>query len=265
MNNTEIFASKDREKVTVRDQLQGYFAAVTALDLCIGRIRSKLKELRMEENTLFIFMSDNGFNCGHHGIWGKGNATFPQNMYDSSVKVPCLMAQPGRIQPGQVSEDLLSGYDFMPTLLEYVGITAPPRSDLPGRSFLNLLDGKPLEQEQAIVVYDEFGPTRMIRTHEWKYVHRYPYGPHELYDLINDPGEAVNLLEDERVWDAEEKDRNQVAAEMKAELETWFENYTDPVIDARLQANTGRGQLHFVGPKGRNQKAFHERESRKIW
>jgi len=104
----------------------------------------------------------------------------------------------------------------------------------------------------------------MIRTHEWKYVHRYPYGPHELYDLAHDPGERVNLLEDARVWDEHAPDRKQVAAAMKMRLESWFEKYTDPQMDARLQPITGRGQLHFVGSKGRGQPAFHETETKKV-
>ena len=135
MDNSEQNASPDRDKVTVRDQLQGYFASVTALDASVGRLRDELRELGIEQNTVFVFMSDNGFNLGHHGIWGKGNATFPQNMYDSSIRVPLIMAFPGGIEPAQVSNEMLSGYDFMPTLLELVGIEVPPDDSLPGRSF----------------------------------------------------------------------------------------------------------------------------------
>jgi arylsulfatase A-like enzyme len=263
MSYTESLAASDRKKVTVRDQLQGYFAAVTAMDQCIGRLREQIAEMGIEENTLFIFMSDNGFNCGHHGIWGKGNATFPLNMYDSSVKVPFMMAHPGTILPGQVSDCMLSGYDFMPTLLDYVGLSSEGSPDLPGSSFRPLLLGTSELQERSVVVYDEYGPTRMIRDRHWKYVHRYPYGPHELYDVRNDPGERVNLLADERVWDADEPDRKRVAEYMREQMEVWFEQFTDPRLDARVQPVTGRGQLGFVGPEGRYKLAFNERETRK--
>lgn len=264
MNNSELHADPKRRKVTVRDHLQGYFAAVTAMDECVGRIRRKLTELTIEADTLFIFTSDNGFNCGHHGIWGKGNATFPQNMYDSSVKVPFIIAHPGRIAPNQVAEAMLNGYDVMPTLLEYLNFQVLTEPDPPGRSFLNILAGDASPDNRPVFIYDEFGPTRMIRTKRWKYVHRYPHGPHELYDLDHDPDERVNLLEDERVWDADEQDRVQIAADMRADLERWFEKYTDPLLDGRVQAITGRGQLAFIGPKGRGEESFHGMESKKL-
>lgn len=60
-----------------RECLIGYFAAVTAMDANIGRIMDKLEAGNLLDDTLIIFTSDNGFNCGHHGVWGKGNGTFP--------------------------------------------------------------------------------------------------------------------------------------------------------------------------------------------
>lgn len=261
LDNSERNASPARGKVTVRDELQGYFAAVTAVDRCVGRIRDELEALGIAQDTLLIFTSDNGFNCGHHGIWGKGNATLPQNMYDTSVKVPLIAVMPGRIAPGREDDRMLSGYDLMPTLLDVVGLGDEVPADLPGVSFADSFDAPTPHDQRAVVVYDEFGPTRMIRTRDWKYVHRYPYGPHELFDLVNDPGEKVNLLDDGRVWDAGEADRHDRADAMRAELETWFERYADPRLDGRVQAITGRGQIELVGRPG--VEAFHAAESRK--
>ena len=93
----------------------------TAMDDNVGRILKKLEEENLMEDTLIIFSSDNGFNCGHHGIWGKGNGTFPLNMYDSSVKVPLIMCHKGHIPENHVCDEMHSGYDFMPTLLDYLG------------------------------------------------------------------------------------------------------------------------------------------------
>src|SRR5699024_6140629 len=56
-----------------RENLKGYFAAVTAMDYNIGKIIDQVEEMGIRDETLIVFMSDNGFNCGHHGIWGKGN------------------------------------------------------------------------------------------------------------------------------------------------------------------------------------------------
>ena len=82
-----------------REQLKGYFAAVTAMDANIGRIIDR-EALGIRENTVIWYMGDNGFNCGHHGLWGKGNASFPLNMYEESVKVPVIASHPGRTRAG---------------------------------------------------------------------------------------------------------------------------------------------------------------------
>lgn len=231
-----------------RENLKGYFAAVTAMDLNIGRILAKLDEMGIREQTLICFLSDNGFNCGHHGIWGKGNGTFPQNMFDTSVKVPAIFSQPGRIPQGRVSDDLVSGYDFMPTLLEYVGIENPGAEHLPGRSFVSQLLGKEGSARENLVIFDEYGPVRMIRTHEWKYVHRYPYGPHELYDLVHDPDERCNLV------DTPEADEQRAA--LKANLDHWFVRYVNPARDGTHEAVTGLGQLDLAGPAGQGRKTY---------
>ncbi|GHH97828.1 sulfatase-like hydrolase/transferase [Neobacillus kokaensis] len=235
-----------------RENLKGYFAAVTAMDQNIGRIIDKLEQMGIREQTLICFLSDNGFNCGHHGIWGKGNGTFPQNMYDTSVKVPAIFSHPGSIPKGKVCDELVSGYDFMPTLLDYVGLTYSEANQLPGTSFLPLLLGRETSGQSHIVIYDEYGPVRMIRTKEWKYIHRYPYGPHELYYLVDDPNETINLINDPAA--------NQQRTEMKAMLEQWFHRYVDPAKDGTHEAVTGSGQLNLAGTAGKGKIAFHDFE-----
>ncbi|MDX3103700.1 sulfatase-like hydrolase/transferase [Nonomuraea angiospora] len=210
----------------VRAALIGYFAAVTAMDAGIGRVLATLEARGLTASTLVIFTSDNGFNCGHHGIWGKGNGTFPQNMYDTSVMVPAIFSQPGRIPQGLVYDALVSGYDLRPTLMDHLGL--PCAGEGPGRSFATFDDRSGAE----VVVYDEYGPVRMIRTEGWKYVHRYPYGPHELYDLEQDPDERHNLAHAGLPELAELRDR----------LDSWFARHADPRLDgSRLPVN-GSGQ-----------------------
>lgn len=111
-----------------RGNLIGYFAAVTAMDAGIGKIMEKLEDMGIAEDTLVVFTADNGFSCGHHGFWGKGNATFPLNMYEESVKVPFIVRHPGHIPAGAVCDALVSAYDFMPTLLDYLDLKASDRS-----------------------------------------------------------------------------------------------------------------------------------------
>ncbi len=230
--------------------LQGYFAAITAMDANIGRVINKLESLGMLEDTLIIFSSDNGFNCGHHGLWGKGNGSYPLNMYDTSVKVPLLMSQSRRIPEGSVCRELLSAYDMLPTLLEYAGLMCLQEDKLPGKSFVSLLEGVASSSggRGNVVVCDEYGPARMVRTKEWKYVHRYPYGPHELYNMQADPDERLNLVDDDRFTDT--------VAAMKAMLEQWFVQYVDPGMDGLREPVRGDGQIALVGLSGKGMKAF---------
>ena len=117
-----------------RTYLQGYFAAVTAMDAGIGRILDALEAAGQLSNTLVIFSGDNGMSMGHHGIFGKGNGTFPMNMYDSAVKVPLIWSHPGRAREGAVCEELVSHYDLFPTILEWAGLPCTPNPALPGVS-----------------------------------------------------------------------------------------------------------------------------------
>jgi arylsulfatase A-like enzyme len=231
-----------------RENLKGYFAAITAMDANIGRILDRIEALGIANNTLVIYLSDNGFSCGQHGFWGKGNGTFPFNMFDHSVKVPAIFSHPGRIPAGQVSTELVSAYDIFPTLLEYAGIDHPCAEELPGSSFVSLLEGDGELEREPVVVFDEYGPVRMIRNKEWKYVRRYPYGPNELYDMVNDPGELTNL------YGLEE--HNEIKREMKSALENWFHRYVDPALDGTHEAVGGRGQHSLVGPAGNGGEPF---------
>ncbi|OQB12680.1 MAG: Arylsulfatase [Firmicutes bacterium ADurb.Bin193] len=241
-------ANGDRDDAPDRECLKEYFAAVTAMDANVGRIMKKLDELGIRENTLVCFMSDNGLNCGHHGIWGKGNGTFPQNMYDTSVKVPFIVSHPGRIPKGVVCDSLLSQYDFMPTLLDYVGLKNPESDKLPGKSFLPILEGGNMDGHEHLVVFDEYGPVRMIRTREWKYIHRYPYGPCELYDLVADPDERNNLIDD--------KSKEELIISMRGEMEKWFLKYADPEVDAKSAGVTGTGQKALAGVKSNGKSPY---------
>ncbi|MFW6437827.1 MAG: sulfatase, partial [Armatimonadota bacterium] len=179
---------------------------------------------------------------------GKGNGTFPLNMYDSSVKVPAIVSMPGVVPEGEVCDELLSQYDIRPTLLEVAGIEDGEADALPGRSFAPLLTGDDDGPREDVVVFDEYGPTRMIRSRDWKYVRRYPFGPNELYDLANDPEETTNLVDG--------PDHTDRCAEMRGRMERWFEGYTDPEVDGVREAVTGYGQQDLAGLRGGGVESF---------
>ena len=77
IQHSESFMSPDRKDITLRDLLAGYYAAVQGVDDGVGRVVSKLRERGILEDTLIVFMSDNGYNCGHHGIWARATAPIP--------------------------------------------------------------------------------------------------------------------------------------------------------------------------------------------
>ena len=252
-----------RECMGDRESLKGYFAAVTAMDLDVGRLLDRLDHHGIREETLVIFLSDNGFSLGHHGFWGKGNGTNPLNMYENSIRVPALISQPGRLPEGTAQSAMISAYDFMPTLLSYLDLPVPRDRNLPGRNALDAWmcrsacpdqPGRADRADQAdrsaraaqpdagrdhVVIFDEYGGTRMIRTESWKYVHRYPDGPDELYDLENDPDERANLVDDGGYAGRRRS--------LRVELEHWFDRYADPDRDGRSRPVTGLGQLRPVG------------------
>lgn len=236
LHNKEVAAAV----VEPERSLQGYFAAVAGLDRALGRVLGSVESLGLTESTLVVFVSDNGFNCGQHGIWGKGNGTFPQNMFDTSVLVPGIFSQPGRIPPGS-SSALLSGYDVLPSLVEYLGLDWEVPLSLPGRSFAPLLGGSGGRDAGGghVVVFDEYGPVRMLRTAEWKYVERRA-GPDELYDLATDPHETCNLAG--MALHAERE------ACLREELRRWFARYVDPANDGFALPVNGLGQVHPSTP-----------------
>ena len=224
-----------------RENLTGYYAAISAMDAGVGKIVDRLYEKGLMENTVIIFTADNGMNLGHHGIWGKGNGTFPPNMYDSSVKVPLIICVPNNKEKGVVCHAMTSQYDIFPTILELAGCKWEQQSMQPGKSIMDILASPRKEPSERIVVYDEYGKTRMIRDRKYKYIHRYGDGECELYDMETDPDETVNLHGKEQFTDVERS--------LKEEMEIWFDRFTDEKKDARKFDVKGRGQQDLCWKK----------------
>jgi choline-sulfatase len=119
-----------------------------------------------------------------------------------------------------------------------------------------LLNGDKREYHESITVFDEYGPARMVRTKEWKWIHRYPYGPDELYDLLSDPDENFNLLEENRCFGYDNAFIERKVIEMRKIMEGFFRKYTDPNKDGRIEPVSGRGQLCKVGPESEGRLTF---------
>ena len=117
---------------------------------------------------------------------------------------------------------------------------------------MRVLEGEAEEAREEVVVYDEYGPVRMIRTPEWKYVHRYPYGAHELYDLTADPDERSNL--------ADERSRRPVVEELRGRLIRWFDRFVDPRLDGTRFPVSGSGQVDRIDRRTPGESCFHDGE-----
>lgn len=243
--------TKPRDEAQRREYVQGYYTCVTAMDRNIGKIMDYLKEHNLTENTMVIFLADNGFNIGHHGVWGKGNATFPLNMYESSVKVPCIIWGAG-VRKGVVNEALISQYDLFPTILDVADSVNPQvksyMDSLPGTSMKPVLTGEKEQIRDEVVVYEEYGPVRMIRDRRYKLVYRTPYGPHELFDLEHDPGEEHNCFDD--------PEYRSIKANLFGRLETWFQSYTLEKYDGRRYPVRGDGQMERLEKYGSKTTVF---------
>ena len=174
-----------------RESMTSYSALVSGVDYNVGRIVRHLEELGLRENTLIVFTADQGWNAGHHGVWGKGNATIPFNMYEESIRVPAIWNHPGSIAAGKVLSPMVSSYDFFPTILDYLNVAVPEDSKRIGRSYVPFLQGQSPSWRSEL--YFEYGYVRSVRTENLKYIERADNWPAEMFDLEADPGETVNV------------------------------------------------------------------------
>lgn len=195
----------DKDPVPSLDDLYHTYAeAVYSIDENLGRVLRYLDETGLAENTLVIYMGDNGFHLGEHGFYDKRDA------FETSIRVPLLVWAPGRLKPGAVVERMVQNIDLAPTILDAVGVAAPPKlgdhavPPFDGRSFVPLLQGKPVRDWRTHILYEyhwEWNfpatPTMFaIRTERFKYV--YYHGVWDIdsfHDLATDPIERHNLID----------------------------------------------------------------------
>jgi arylsulfatase A-like enzyme len=200
-------------------------AEVSGVDDGVGDVLAALKKHGLDERTVVIFTADQGWGGGQHGIWGMGDHTRPLHAFDETMHIPLIFRHTGRIPANRTTDRMVSNYDLLPTLLNYLDLKdrRPQKPPLPGRDFTPLLAGKPVDWDNT--VFFEFENTRAIRTVQWKHIYRFPDGPDELYDLKNDPGERKNL--------AGQAAHADVQKELRKRLDAFFDRYADPQYDLR--------------------------------
>ena len=176
---------------------------VSGVDDGVGRVMQTLKKNGIDDNTIVIFIADQGWVGGHGGFFGMGDHTQPLTARDGMMQIPLIWRQPGAIAANRVTDQMFANYDVMPTLLGCLGLTEkmPNTPKSPGKDFSYLLSPKDKTEPIERPVFYEFENLRCIRTERWKLVKRFPNGPDELYDLANDADEFQNLIDKPKFGD----------------------------------------------------------------
>jgi arylsulfatase A-like enzyme len=175
---------------------------VTRMDRDVGRLLQMLKDLKIDEDTIVLFSSDNGPHKegGHDPEFFDSNGPLrgiKRDLYEGGIRVPMIVRWPGRIQAGSVSSHVSAFWDFLPTACGLAGIPSPDGID--GITFLPEISGNAKEQQNHECLYWEFHErettAQAIRMGKWKAVRHTPIGPIELYDLEADIGETKNIAD----------------------------------------------------------------------
>src|SRR5690606_29444753 len=173
--------------------MRDYLATAVSLDRNIGRALDYLDKIGLAENTLVIYLSDQGFYMGEHGWFDK------RIMYEESFRTTMVMRFPGKVKAGQVSEQRVMNLDLGPTILEAANVAIP--SDMQGESFLKSAMGQSKKSREAVYYHYYENGEHAVSPHfgvsdgRYKLIRFYKrVESWELFDLKNDPQELNNLI-----------------------------------------------------------------------
>ena len=213
------------QKYLAREKVEGYpcnavyAAMVEHVDNSVGRILDQLKELGLSEKTMVVFFSDNGglisrfdrlpLLAGSKQYIYEGDSLLyiatsnaplraeKGTLYEGGIREPLIISWPGWIQPGRVSDALVSSVDFYPTFTRLAGIPLPEEQEFDGRSLLPVLAGEEPDADRAIYwhypVYHHDRPASAIRKGDWKLIQILTDSSTMLVNLAEDPGETIDL------------------------------------------------------------------------
>ena len=220
--------------------IKNYLRVIRSVDDQVGRVVQYLKDNNLYENTIIIYMGDQGFFLGEHGLYDK------RWMYEESLQMPCLISYPKGIKQGQNFKELTLNVDIAPTLLDYAGVDVP--SDMQGASMKKLLAGDKETagewRKSAYYQYFEYPkwhnvqPHYGVRTDRYKLIHfYYNIDEWEFYDLEKDPNELKNQYANREYTD--------IIAGLKLEITTLQKQYNDTIsLEARREM-TDRYMLRY--------------------
>lgn len=216
-----------------------YGETLLSVDESVGRVMAYLEENGLLESTLIIYMGDNGFQFGEHGLIDKRTA------YEASMRVPMLAHCPEIIKPGTVVKEVVANIDIASTVLEAAGLQAPVYLD--GKSFLPLLQGRKTPWRDGLLYeyywernFPQTPTLHALRGDRYKYVHYHGiWDVDELYDMQTDPQEAKNLISSEE-HQAIVKNMNQKLFDiLKTTSGLYIPLYKDAGKQSNLRSSTG--------------------------
>ena len=220
---------------------------VEAVDESLGRIRAKLKELGLENNTIIIFTSDNGGMAASNQYfainkprkaldWRFSTSNLPLRgakgwNYEGGIRVPLIVYWPGQTKANQTSHALVTGTDYYPTLLEMLGLPAMPDQHVDGISFVPALKDEDHERGPIFWHFPHYSnhgyqsPNGAIRSGNYKLIEYYENDTVQLFDLENDIGEQRDLS----------AEKPELAKRLRKRLQDWRKE-----VDAKMPEVKGR-------------------------
>ncbi len=191
------------------DSEQDYYGCVTAMDEQVGRLRSELRSLKIAENTMMWFCSDNGPENGTPGVTG-GFRERKRSLYEGGVRVPGLLEWPAKIKAARVVQIPCCTSDYFPTVMEVLGFKMQGQPEpIDGVSLLPLIEGK--MTERPVPIGFESGNRISLTDNRYKIISTDGGATFELYDLLADKYESADIA-------AAHPD---IVNSMKATLEAW--------------------------------------------
>ena len=223
------------------DRLARIFAMIDNIDDNMGRLTTWLDEAGLAENTLVMFIVDNGPNTRRYVAGMQG---MKAGVHEGGIRSPLLVRWPARLTPGRIDDHISAHIDLMPTMLDAAGVALPDDRAIDGESLLPALLGEEADQGDRMLVLQTHrgnAPARYhhvsVRTPRWKLVNGSGFGlealpedglAFELYDMLEDPYALADLADE----------RSDVVEDLKARYDAWFDdvsstrpdNYAPPRI-----------------------------------
>lgn len=212
--HAEKLSGKALAEWKFRRYMIDYLNTAQSMDRNIGRVLDYLKEKNLDQNTMVIYLSDQGFYMGEHGWFDK------RFMYQESFRTPLVMKYPSLIKAGSHTQASIVNADIAPTLLELAGVKTP--SDMQGKSFVPVLKSSKKEHRKQIFYhYFENGehavsPHFGVKEGRYKLIRFYKrVESWELFDLQADPQELTNVYDDPKYQGIVKKMKKALAKQIK--------------------------------------------------